>query len=286
MVTKKIRGFLFIFLIIILSSLTLSAPTVTTVQQFPEGYVISEQQYHVFKLGEPLRYGFLLGNASNGVVINDSVINYCRLVISNSQGFNTQSINLSYNDTYRLWGIELNETQVNEIFPEVGFYNYAVSCQDDSGAVITGIFEVSLTGIDSNEYNILAHLGLFLFFIGLVLAFYYINTNINYERWYRSIINRYEHRNTIKVIISSIGYNLMKNAFIWYYLLGLPMLLIITDITLVFGVTSMIELMKVILGIYYFGFILVGLFFFGYLQEWIMKIINDIKNLDFGVDND
>ena len=286
MVTKKIRGFLFIFLIIILSSLTLSAPPVTTVQQFPEGYYISEQQYHEFKLGEPLRYGFLLENASNGVVINDSVINYCRLVISNSQGFNTQSINLSYNDTYRLWGIELNETQVNEIFPEVGFYNYAVSCQDDLGAVISGIFEVSLTGIDSDEYNIWAHLGLFLFFIGLVLAFYYINTNINYERWYRSIINRYEHRNTIKVIISSIGYNLMKNAFIWYYLLGLPMLLIITDIALVFGVTSMIELMKVILGIYYFGFILVGLFFFGYLQEWIMKIINDIKNLDFGVDND
>src|SRR5690606_16360538 len=112
----------------------------------------------------------------------------------------------------------------------VGFYNYAVSCQDDFGAVISGIFEVSLTGIDSDEYNIWAHLGLFLFFIGLVLAFYYINTNINYERWYRSIINRYEHRNTIKVIISSIGYNLMKNAFIWYYLLGLPMLLIITDI--------------------------------------------------------
>jgi hypothetical protein len=74
----------------------------------------------------------------------------------------------------------------------------------------------------------------------------------------------------------------MKNAFIWYYLLGLPMLLIITDITLVFGVTSMIELMKVILGIYYFGFILVGLFFFGYLQEWIMKIINDIKILILG----
>ena len=61
------------------------------------------------------------------------------------------------------------------------------------------------------------------------------------------------------------------------------MLLIITDITLVFGVASMIELMKVILNILlwiYFS----GIILFGYLQEWIMKIINDIKNLDFRVD--
>lgn len=135
-------SYLFAFLFIFMLNFVNAAPPVTTVQQFPEGYYISEQQYHVFKLGESVRYGFLLENASNGVVINDSVINYCRIVISNSQGFNTQSININYNDTYRLWGIELNETQVNEIFPEVGFYNYAVSCQDDFGAVITGVFEI------------------------------------------------------------------------------------------------------------------------------------------------
>ena len=116
---NKQLSLLFLMIILCFSFVT-SAPPVTTVQEFPEGYYISEQQYHVFKYGEPLRYGFLLENASNGLVVNDSVINYCRLIVSNSQGFNTQTMNITYNETYRLWGIELNETEVLKFFPEVG----------------------------------------------------------------------------------------------------------------------------------------------------------------------
>ena len=71
-----------------------------------------------------MRYGFLLANASNGRVINDSIINYCRIVTSNSQGMNTQVSNITYNSEYRLWGLELNKTEVLRHFPEMGFYNY------------------------------------------------------------------------------------------------------------------------------------------------------------------
>ena len=42
--------FLLLFLIFLLIPFVLSAPPVTTVQQFPEGFLIEEQQYHVFKL--------------------------------------------------------------------------------------------------------------------------------------------------------------------------------------------------------------------------------------------
>lgn len=171
--------FLLLFLIFLLIPFVLSAPPVTTVQQFPEGYIISEQQYHVFKLGEPLRYGFLLENATNGLVVNDSAINYCRLVVSNNQGFNTQSIDIFYNDTYRLWGIELNETQVLEIFPEVGFYNYLVSCQDDFGGVISGVFEVNTSGYgeESNNLSYLIFSLILLLGIFLYLASQYMNSD-------------------------------------------------------------------------------------------------------------
>lgn len=144
-------------------------------------------------------------------------------------------------------------------------------------------FEVTSSGRPTQTYKLVATIVLFLFFISFVGIFYITTKKINYERWYNSIIQKYEHRNYVKVVISSIGYNLIKNKFIWYYAFILPIILIITDMCYTFDVDNMIEFMKIILMIYYFGIILVGIYFFGFLQEWIVTLIDDIKNLNFGV---
>lgn len=119
-----------------------SVPPVTQISYYPEGYTIREQQIRTYDLGEPIRYGFFLTNTSSGKTVNDSQVNYCRIVTSDNQGFNTQVSNITYNDTYKLWGIELNESESLRHFSSEGLYNYAVSCQDGKGDVITGIFEV------------------------------------------------------------------------------------------------------------------------------------------------
>lgn len=144
-------------------------------------------------------------------------------------------------------------------------------------------FEVTSSGRVVSDSKVYANILLFLFFILLIFTFHYSTKNINYEKWYNSIIARYEHKNYVRVILSSLGYNVMKNKFIWYYLFGLPILLIVTDIAYTFGVDSMIYLLQVILSIYYYGFLLVGVFFFGYLQEWVVNLVDEIKSMDFGV---
>lgn len=277
------KNCLLFFVLIFLVSIVSAAPPVTTVQQFPEGYYISEQQYHVFKLGESVRYGFLLENASNGVVINESVINYCRLIVSNSQGFNTQSVNITYNDTYRLWGVELNETQVNEIFPEVGFYNYAVSCQDDFGGVISGVFEVTMNGYNFDIFNALSYFILILFFTSLLILYSYSNNKINYDKWENKIIKKYENKNYIKLVLSSIGFNLLKNKFVLYYLLGIPLILIVTELSYVANVTILSQLMNVLSSIYLWCAVLIGLYFFGYVQEWLKDLFDKFKDLNWGM---
>lgn len=144
--------------------------------------------------------------------------------------------------------------------------------------------DVSSSGRVVSDSKIFANIILFVFFIIIILLFFYTTKHIDYERWHNSIISKYENRNYIKVLISSIGYNVMKNKFIWYYLFGLPLILLITDIAYTFGVDSMINLLQIFLTIYYFGFIIVGVFFFGYIQEWTMQIIDQIKSMDFGVE--
>lgn len=183
-----LASLLFLFLFFNLTNVS-AVPPVSEIQQFPEGYTISEQQIHTFKFGEPLRYGFILENTTDGRVINESSINCCRIITSNSQGFNTQVTNITYNDTYNLWGIELNESEVLRHFPEIGNYNYVVSCQDGRGGVVNGIFEITESGLDTEVTNtIFSQQGIILlivFLIGLITFIIYLT---NREEYYLTII--------------------------------------------------------------------------------------------------
>jgi hypothetical protein len=183
--------------------------------------------------------------------------------------------------------IETNMTKVGSTF----YYNFTQTSQLGEYIYNTYYgnwtapvsFEITTSGRQTSGFGVTANIALFVFFVLLIFTFYIITKNINFEKWHNSILQKYEHRNLIKVIISSIGYNIMKNKFVWYYLFGLPIILIITDMAYTFGVGSMIELTQIVLAVYWYGFLLVGIFFFGYLQEWIMQIADEIKSMDFGV---
>jgi len=175
---KNKLGLIFVTVFIFSLTFVSAASPVTEVSYYPEGYTIREQQHHIFEYSKPLRYGFFLTNTTDGKRVNDSDINFCRIVISNSQGFNTKVHEVTYNDTYMLWGVELNQSQVLETFPETGFYNYGVSCQDGKGDVISGIFQVTPNG-DSSTNNIVFYLIIIFLGYGLnLLGFFNRNTYI------------------------------------------------------------------------------------------------------------
>lgn len=170
-------------------------------------------------------------------------------------------------------------------YSTLGTYAHNIVCTDGTDNTSGQEFrEISLSGESVSDSKIYANIILFIFFVLVVFTFFYTTRNINYEQWERRIINKYEYKNLVRVILSSIGYNVMKNKFIWYYLFGLPIILIVTDISYIFGVNSMVEFLKVVLAVYYYGFLLVTVFFFGFVLEWVSKIIDQIKSIDFGVE--
>jgi len=266
-----------LFLGIFLMSFMFAQPPFTQVQQFPQGYIIVESQHEYLKQNQDYQYNFFVYNSSNGVLMDDTHMN-CTFFLADSSGEVIFSSEVDYFPDGH-WGIDIEGAN----FSEIGYYPYGVSCQDKFGGALAGIFEVTSSGKNNTVYKVLAYIILLLFFFSVIFGFYYTTRNINYEKWNENIINKYESRNIVRVILSSIGYNIMKNSFIWYYLFGLPILLLITDITYVFGVESMIYLMQIILGIYYFGILIVAVFFFGYIQEWFAYIRDEIKSLDDGI---
>jgi hypothetical protein len=142
---KKLKLFSFLFFFLFLISLVYSAPPVTTVQQFTEGYVIEESPHYYLKLNQDYQYNFFVYNQSNGVLMDNSTLN-CTFFLANSSGevILQQEVNY-FSDGH--WGIDI----LGGNFSFTGFYPYGVNCQDGFGGSLAGMFEVTQTGVALQE---------------------------------------------------------------------------------------------------------------------------------------
>jgi len=125
-----------------------------------------------------------------------------------------------------------------------------------------------------------------LFFIGLFIGYHYLNKNINYDRWYDKILKKYENRNYVKLVLSAVGYNLIKNKFSNYYLIGFPIILILTDMVMTYSISSLSLLFEYTTFVYSLGISLVAFMFFGQGQEMIVRLIKDATDNSWGVGDD
>jgi len=144
-------------------------------------------------------------------------------------------------------------------------------------------FEVTVNGEKTTIATSIIHVLFITFFVMLIFVFYYLNNKINFEKWNDSIYNKYLSRNFIKVVFSAILYNFMKNSFVIYYLLGFPIIIILNEIAMSYGLLTVITVLNAFLVIYSIGVILVGVYFFSYVQEWVMDLIEKVKNMGWGI---
>jgi len=164
----------------------------------------------------------------------------------------------------------------------IGEYTFVTSGDPSDIIYDSDTFDVTYNG--ENTFvgiNII----LLLFFSSLILIVFYLNKKINYEKWYASILNKYKYRNFFKFSMSMVGYNLVKNTFGIYYLIGFPIMIILTDIVLTYNIIPLLGFMEISMYIYTWGVLLIGLMLGGQLQEFIVTIVEDIKNLNWGFEN-
>jgi len=163
---------------------------------------------------------------------------------------------------------------------DLGEYTF-VTCGDSTIEVCDkDTFFVNLNG-EANVSSIM--IILLIFFVFLFLGYNQLNTKINYDKWYQSILTKYEGKNYIKVVYSAVGYNFIKNKMANYYFLGFPIIIILTDIIMSYNVNSLYSLFQNLIWIYSLGIALVAFSFFGQAQEFVRKIIDDATNNSWGV---
>ena len=76
----------------------------------------------------------------------------------------------------------------------------------------------------------------------------------------------------------------MKNVYIIYYLMGLPIFLILMDLAHIYNISVIITPMIVFFYIYLVGILIVGIVFLSYVQEWIHEMMELVKDMDWGIE--
>lgn len=167
---------------------------------------------------------------------------------------------------------------------QIGRYDFA-GISDGCLKTFAVYVDVTPNGKIYNTGDSLIYIFVALFFIAMMLGFYKVSGTINYEAWYEKIKEKYITRNFVKWSLAAIGYNIMINRFIVYFLLGLPIMLILMDLVFIFNITSIALYMQSLLYIYIVLVMVLGVLFLSYVQEWFMDFIEDIQNIDWGIDN-
>ena len=176
----------------------------------------------------------------------------------------------------------LNESNTTTL----GIYKYCYNCgnaeQSETGCID---FEVTPDGFATNLSKMWVNIFFLIFFVVLIAATHHLVKKIDFKKWNDSIIQKYLTKNIVKVVLSALLYNIMKNIYIIYYLLGLPIFLILMDLARVYNISVIITPMIVFFYIYIgLGVPIVGIVFLSYVQEWIHEMMELVKNMDWGID--
>lgn len=169
---------------------------------------------------------------------------------------------------------------------ELGEY-YFITCSNPNGIANCDKDSFKVTpsgdyGTENSKDKIIINIILIIFFFILIFLLYFTEKNINYDRWYSNMQKKYQTRNFIKFSGAAIFYNLMKNAYVLYYLLGLIIFSMITNLSYVYDIINF-NLMRTLLTIYTWGSLLVAIFLFSNVQEWIIKWKEDIEKIKWGM---
>lgn len=279
MKTKIVVSFALLFLFINLLNITAQPPF----QDLSATLKIESNYNNYHKVNEPLIIHTHVYDSITGIAYPVGDLNMTIHLYSHNLGgdliYEVQAINNTYWNT---------ETIIDgSYFNETG--QYSISINADSLTEVKGgyslyHFIVTTYGEETNNPTLILQLTIILFFFSLMFMLHIMTKDINFESWHNKIINKYQNRNYIKLVFSSIAYNLLKSKYVFYYLFGLPIFLSFISLSNSYNLVGMAELFTSIFVIYSIGSILVAIYFFSHVQEWLVDLFEDVKNLDWGIE--
>lgn len=270
------RKIFFVFLFMFIFSLNfISAIPPQTNINTNEGLEISYPKFDSILVGKDFNLSIHVFNISNGLIITNAD---CELEIYNQSGNHLiDNLNLTQiSDEYNV--LLSGENLTNE-----GIYSYNIYCNTTSlGGFVDGNFQITTNGRESDSLQLYTRIFLLLFFMFTIFLIQWNKGRIDYDKWYNQIAEKYRTKNTFRWVLSALGYNLLKNSYVFSYLVGLLGMLVLTELILLFNITSVLLIMKIVLALYTWGALVVVMVFFSQVQEWIFEWKEDLEKIKWG----
>jgi hypothetical protein len=284
----KIKGMTAIFIafcMILLLSLVIATPPFQTSDVAEKSILIELPVIETQKLNQNFTYHVHLHNSTDGQVISNSLIKYCSIHIYDPlNGNHLIEANMSKYDALDWQYLVLggNFTEVNRQY--AGYvYCQVNNSVENRGGYFEWAFTVTNEGVEFLTQEALANLGFLAFFLIILVLFINYTNNVNLESAYSRILKLYGNKNYIKLVLASLWFNIISNRFVCYYLIGIPIMIILTNLSYMANIEVISGLMIVLLSIYFLMSILVAIYFFSYIQEWTMNLLEDLKNIGWGI---
>jgi len=278
-----------IFFIVLTMSCLNAQPPFQTSNVAEKSIVIESPVIEYHKLNQNFTFNLHAHNSTDGTLINHSNISRCLIHIYNplnGEHLIEQDMTTNGNDM----DFELEILGGN--FSTSGEYSGYLYCEinpllEKRGGFFQYSFIVNPEGKENTNFGeTTIYIFLIVLFILAGIGFYMISKSIDYGKWYNSIVNKYKSKNRIKVILSGIAYSFAKETFLTYYIIAFPIIILFKHIIENYEITSMYVFLNVILILYAIGLLIVGFLFFGKFQEFVMGIVNKVKNMDWGLESE
>jgi hypothetical protein len=252
-----------------------AVPPVTTIQEFPEGYIILDAEQDYLKQNENYTHHWIVYNASNGVKISNESLN-CKMYMADSKGSLLFFQIAEYNEEGFFYvNIDKNN------FSITGINTYAIDCNNSNGGALAGAFEITPDGKENSLSIVIVNLIILLSLIGLLLIISYKHKNTDFSVWDQNIVKN--HRNMGQTFVNGFLFTLFKNSFIWIYFIGWLFILVLNDLVYRFSSLEVYSYFKLISNIYSLGLILVIVFMIGLFASYMRKSIGLLEDDNWGL---
>lgn len=165
----------------------------------------------------------------------------------------------------------------------LGTYTHNIVCTDGTDTTTGQEFrDVTLSGINQNTTLIVSNIFLILLILGVIYVLHHKYKNMNDSETNKKLAESH-NGNWARTFMKTMGKNLMRNSFLWYYSLGWLLLIVLKELVYVFNTEEVYNFFLLFLDIYSFGFFLVIVVWIGILINHFRFITDLVSDINWGV---
>jgi len=141
--------------------------------------------------------------------------------------------------------------------------------------------EINLTGDEATSQRLGSTIFILVILAVVMLSLVNIHRRTDFDKWYDKVLKK--DTSFIKSAMAVIPYTFMRNIYLVYYLLGIPTVLLISNLLGTYNITSIASIFESFAMVYTVGMVLVGLVFLSEMIKIMLDLWDNFQNNNWGI---